>query len=170
MKICYRKWQIDDAESLCLIINDQAILNNLTDRIPYPYTIKDGKEYITSVMNSNIYAYAIEVDGSLVGSISVIPQNDIYRYSGEIGYFLAKEYWSKGIMSDVVQKVCYDILKNTDIERIYAAPFVHNRASCRVLEKSKFVYEGILRHQGYKNGQFYDMKMYSLLKKDIMNL
>lgn len=50
---------------------------------------------------------------------------------------------------------------------IYAEPFEYNAASCRVLEKAGFQYEGTLRNNAVKNGEVIDMKMYSLLKPEI---
>lgn len=51
--------------------------------------------------------------------------------------------------------------------RIYAEPFAYNIASCRVLEKAGFQYEGTLRSNAVKNGKDIDMKMYSLLKTEV---
>ena len=42
-----------------------------------------------------------------------------------------------------------------------------NVASCRVLEKAGFQYEGTLRSNAVKNGKVLDMKMYSLLKTEL---
>lgn len=58
-------------------------------------------------------------------------------------------------------------LDRSDIIRIYAEPFAHNNASCRVLEKAGFEYEGTLRSNAIKNGKVIDMKMYSLLKREV---
>lgn len=43
---------------------------------------------------------------------------------------------------------------------------VYNTASCRVLEKAGFQYEGTLRKHAVKNGQVFDMKLYSLLREE----
>ena len=48
-----------------------------------------------------------------------------------------------------------------------AEPFAYNIASCRVLEKAGFQYEGTLRSNAVKNSKVIDMKMYSLLKEEI---
>ena len=58
-------------------------------------------------------------------------------------------------------QICFD---NSDIIRIYAEPFAYNAASCRVLEKAGFQYEGTLRNNAIKNGKVIDMKLYALLK------
>lgn len=42
--------------------------------------------------------------------------------------------------------------------------FSYNTASCRVLEKAGFAFEGLLRSNAVKNGEVIDMKMYSLIK------
>lgn len=70
-------------------------------------------------------------------------------------------------MTEAVKQVCEYVLDKRDIIRIYAEPFANNTASCRVLEKAGFQYEGTLRKNAVKNGKVMDMKMYSLLKEEI---
>ena len=95
MNCLIRKWKREDAKDLCQNINDLRVLKNLTDRIPYPYHIEDAYEYIDNVIKSDdtqLFAFAIEYDQHVVGSIAVIRQEDIYRRSGEIGYFLGYDH------------------------------------------------------------------------------
>lgn len=61
--------------------------------------------------------------------------------------------------------MCDYIFQNTDIIRIFAEPFAYNTASCRVLEKAGFQYEGTLRKNAVKNGVVLDMRMYSFVKE-----
>lgn len=70
-------------------------------------------------------------------------------------------------MTEAVKQICGYVFGNSDIIRIYAEPFAYNIASCRVLEKAGFQYEGTLRSNAVKNGKVLDMKMYSLLKEEI---
>ncbi len=44
-------------------------------------------------------------------------------------------------------------------------PFAGNVASCHVLEKAGFQFEGTLHRNAVKNGKVLDMKMYALVKK-----
>ncbi len=83
-----------------------------------------------------------------------------------MGYYVAAEYWGKGIMTEAVKQICEYVFDSRDIIRIYAEPFAHNSASCRVLEKAGFQYEGTLGSNAVKNGKVIDMKMYSLLKRE----
>ena len=83
-----------------------------------------------------------------------------------MGYYIAEKYLGKGIMTEAVTQICEYVFEKSDIIRIYAEPFAHNTASCRVLEKAGFQYEGTLRSNAVKNGKVFDMKMYSLLKRE----
>ena len=162
-----REWKLSDAQNLASTINNKKILDNLRDGIPYPYTEQDGKEFINSILSADknsTFAFAIEIEGKAVGSIAVFRQNNIHFRTAELGYYLAEEYWGKGIMTEAVKQICKYVFDNTDILRIYAERFANNRGSSRVLEKAGFQFEGILRSNAVKNGAVIDMKMYSQIK------
>lgn len=80
---------------------------------------------------------------------------------------LRKNIGGRGIMTEAVKQICEYVFCKSDILRIYAEPFAYNAASCRVLEKAGFQYEGTLRSNAVKNGKVIDMKMYSLLKTEM---
>lgn len=162
-----RKWKLSDAEDLAMALSNKKIQDNLRDGLPYPYTEQDGMSYISAMLSADeneTFAFAIIVDGKAVGSIGVFRQGNIHRQTAELGYYIAEEYWGKGIMTEAVIQICEYVFEKSDIIRIYAEPFAYNAASCRVLEKAGFQYEGTLRSNAVKNGKVIDMKMYALLK------
>lgn len=162
-----RKWRLSDAADLAAALSNPNILNNLRDGLPYPYTEQDGKDYISAMLSSDVnevFAFAITVDDKAVGSIGVFRQENIHRQTAELGYYISEECWGKGLMTEAVRQICRYVFEKSDIIRIYAEPFAHNAASCRVLEKAGFQYEGTLRSNAVKNGKVVDMKMYSLLR------
>lgn len=165
-----RKWELSDAKDLALALSNKKIQDNLRDGLPYPYTEQDGKDYISSMLSANAnetFAFAVTVEDRVVGSIGVFRQENIHRQTAELGYYVAEEYWGKGIMTKAVKQICEYVFDRSDIIRIYAEPFAYNIASCRVLEKAGFQYEGTLRSNAVKHGKVIDMKMYSLLKKEV---
>lgn len=113
---------------------------------------------------NDTFAFAVTVDDKAIGSIGVFRQGNIHRLTAELGYYVAEEYWGNGIMTEAVRQICEYVFKNSDIIRIYAEPFAYNEASCRVLEKAGFQFEGVLRSNAIKNNKVLDMKMYSLIK------
>ena len=165
-----RRWELSDARDLATALSNKKIQDNLRDGLPYPYTEQDGKEFISAMLVANendTFAFAITVNGKVIGGIGAFRQGNIHRQTAELGYYIAEEYWGKGIMTEAVKQLCDYVFSNTDIIRIYAEPFAYNIGSCRVLEKAGFQYEGTLRSNALKNGNVFDMKMYSKLKTDL---
>ena len=170
MKCRIRKWELSDAKDLAAALSNRKVQDNLRDGLPYPYTEQDGKEFISAMLSADeneTFAFAIIVDDMVIGSIGIFRQDNIHRQTAELGYYIAEEYWGKGIMTEAVKQICEYVFGNSDIIRIYAEPFAYNIASCRVLEKAGFQYEGTLRSNAVKNSKVIDMKMYSLLKEEI---
>ena len=165
-----RRWELSDARDLATALSNKKIQDNLRDGLPYPYTEQDGKEFISAMLAANendTFAFAITVNGKVIGGIGAFRQGNIHRQTAELGYYIAEEYWGKGIMTEAVKQLCDYVFSNTDIIRIYAEPFAYNIGSCRVLEKAGFQYEGTLRSNALKNGNVFDMKMYSKLKTNL---
>ena len=164
-----RKWKLSDAKDLAIALSNRKVQNNLRDGLPYPYTEQDGKDYISDMLSANeddTFAFAVTADNKVVGSIGVFRQGNIHRQTAELGYYVAEEYWSRGIMTEAIKQICEYVFSKSNILRIYAEPFAYNIASCRVLEKAGFQYEGTLRSNAVKNGEVIDMKMYSLLRTE----
>ena len=170
MKCRIRKWELSDAKDLAAALSNRKVQDNLRDGLPYPYTEQDGKEFISAMLSADeneTFAFAITVNNMVIGCIGIFRQGNIHRQTAELGYYIAEEYWGKGIMTEAVKQICEYVFANSDIIRIYAEPFAYNIASCRALEKAGFQYEGTLRSNAVKNGKVIDMKMYSLLKEEI---
>lgn len=168
MECKIREWKIEDASELAEMLNNKKILDNLRDGLPYPYTKKDAAEYITAMHQadkSETFAFAITADGRVIGSIGIFRCSNIHSRTAEMGYYIGEPYWGKGMATSAVKQACRHVFANTDIIRIFAEPFAYNTASCRVLEKAGFQFEGLLRSNAVKNGRVQDMKMYALVRE-----
>lgn len=167
MNCVLRKWKLSDAKDLAEVLNNEKILNNLRDGLPFPYTEQDAEDYIAAMLSSdesNAFAYAITIGERVVGSIGAFRQSNIHRQTAELGYYLAEEYWGQGIMTDAIRQLCRIVFETTDILRIYAEPFAYNTGSRRALEKAGFMFEGTMKNNAVKNGKVLDMVLYSLTR------
>ena len=168
MEISIRRWRMSDAAALASALNNENVQKNLRDGLPFPYTVKDGEEYINAMLCSDeneTFAFAVTDGDRAIGSIGVFRCGNIHRRTAELGYYVAEEYWGRGVMTAAVKLACRHVFENSDIIRIFAEPFAYNAASCRVLEKCGFQLEGVLRSNAVKCGKIIDMKMYSLIKE-----
>ncbi len=170
MECLIRSWKMEDVADLATALNNKKVQDNLRDGLPYPYTENDAKDFITSMLQADkhtTYAFAITVGDKMIGSIGVFRKDNIHARTAEMGYYIAESFWGKGIGTSAVKQTCTYIFKHTDIIRIFAEPFAYNTASCRILEKGGFTFEGTLKKNAIKNGQVIDMKMYSNIKEGV---
>ena len=170
MEIALGPWEERFAPALAEYANNPNVFANLRDRFPHPYTEADAWDYIRLCKAEDGQAFlarAITVDGVCAGSITVTLGEDVYRRSGELGYFLGEPFWGKGIMTWAARAICREAFAKLDIVRIYAEPYAYNTGSRRVLEKAGFTLEGTLRRSVYKRGELFDSCIYGLLKEEM---
>ena len=126
-------WQRSYAPQIARLANDPGIAANLRDAFPHPYTLADAQGFIAACMAAGPgqLLLAILVDGQPAGSISLCQGQDIYRQSAELGYWLGRPYWGRGIMTQAVSQICSLGFSQLPIRRIFAEPFARNLASRR---------------------------------------
>ena len=124
------------------------------------------KTIITAYKNEKGMTWGIEdkKNGRLIGTcgfVTWIPE----LKRAEIGYALSKEYWNNGYMTEVFKKLILFGFTNMELVRIEARCKVENIGSAKVMEKAGMKFEGILRKHLICKGQFYDVKIHSIVKE-----
>jgi [ribosomal protein S5]-alanine N-acetyltransferase len=157
MIVRLREWRYDDSKALAEIANSKKIWDNVRDSLPHPYTETDAREWLEKVKDrESLTSFCVEVDGNVAGSIGVVPREDVYRKTIEIGYFIGEKFWGQGVGTEAVKQMLDFIKVNFDVVRVFAEVFEYNKASMRVLEKNGFYLETIRRKGAFKNGTFID--------------
>jgi len=160
-----RPWDPMDATALVKHANNPRVAANLRDGFPYPYTPGDAKRWLEMVgKNTEDVILAIEVRGEAAGGIGLHGLKDVYRYNGEIGYWLSETYWGKGIMTEAVGAMVDYAFEQTKWLRLFACIYDNNPSSMRVLEKNGFKPEAIHRKAVMKEGKLLDEHLFALLK------
>ena len=159
-------FRLEDKHRLAETINDVEIARN-TLTIPHPYKLEDAEWWLTERgIHKNAGAsqtnWALRnSDGLACGSISIHNKYGTNSHKDEIGYWLMRELWGQGLMTEVVKcfsKYCFE---ERHLVRLEAPIFEFNKGSARVLEKSGFECEGRLRNAYLKQGVYYDSFLYA---------
>jgi [ribosomal protein S5]-alanine N-acetyltransferase len=156
-----RPFRRGDEESLVANANDRSIWRNLRDRFPHPYHLGDAAWWIA---NAGPTHFAIDIGGHACGGIGFDREDDVFARSAEIGYWLGKPHWGKGIASLALGALTEHVFATTDLVRLHAGVFAWNPASARVLEKSGYVLEGRARDAVWKDGELTDELVYAKVK------
>lgn len=160
--VTIRKFRRNDKYRMAEIANNMKIAINLRDAFPYPYSLEDARKFINMCLRIKPYQiFAIEFEGEYVGNIGLHKQDDVYRKTAELGYFIGEQYWNRGITPRAVNLICEYGFRELDVIKIYSGVFSFNTASQRVLEKCGFELEAVLKSAVIKNGKICDEYRYA---------
>ena len=163
--VTIRKFRRIDKFRMAEIANNEKVDANLRDAFPSPYTLEDARKFISMCLRQVPYQiFAIEYEGEYVGNIGLHRQDDVYRRTAELGYFIGEPYWHKGITPRAVNLICEYGFRELDIIKIFSGVFSFNTASQRVLEKCGFILEAVLKSAVIKNGKICDEYRYARFK------
>jgi len=159
-----RSWSEDDATDLAPHADCREVWINLRDGFPHPYTVADALSFIRSSRALPVETnFAIAVDGRACGGIGLRLGEDVERVSAEVGYWLGRAYWGRGVATEALIALRDYAIEAFSLTRIWAVPYEWNVASTRVLEKAGFKLEGRLRRSAIKDGRVIDQFLYAFV-------
>lgn len=84
----------------------------------------------------------------------------------EIGFWLLKDFWGKGILNEVMLKLFENGFTKLHLNRIEGFVTSDNTKCKKALEKINFTYEGTMRESEVKNGEKINVDIYAILKSE----
>lgn len=109
-------------------------------------------------------------DGAFLGQVNYVVRSDNNfigsKHRAEIGYDLTPPYWGNGYMSEAINCAIEFIFDSTQINRIEATVHAQNKRSLDVLSRLGFRREGILREYVQWEGEYWDMALLAMLRRD----
>lgn len=171
-KYYMRDYRMSDKKDYFDYLHDDEVIEYIPEEC-IPRTMERAAEEIHYMMElfnqrrSIYWAIALKKNDRLIGSCGFNYWSRDHQRA-EISYDLSKEFWGKGIITEAVKKTCAYGFVQMNLNRIEATVVPKNKGSVRVLEKTGFQKEGILREQKLLHGTFKDSAIYSFIKKDFM--
>ncbi|MBI5065892.1 GNAT family N-acetyltransferase [Candidatus Woesearchaeota archaeon] len=172
-RIILRTLKNSDAHSIYENAKDK-IVGKYTS-LPRPYRLKHAVELIKNLHRSpqktkkekTSYDLGIELKetNKIIGMVALF-KIDKTSKNAELGFWLGKKHWNKGITSEAVKLILDFGFKKLKFKKIYAKVMHPNIASIKVLEKFHFKKEGTFRKHIFKNGKWLDDLMFGLLKSE----
>lgn len=154
----------DDAEVCTGLLQEEEIHRGLL-LMPNPYHREDFERWLVLVAEEaerfgRPLQFAIrDHAGVFLGGCGASQM--IAGHKCEIGYWLGKPTWGRGIMTAVVAALCDYLQSDFQLVRVTATVFEGNNPSMRVLEKNGFVREAFLRKHYLKQGQYLDGHLFA---------
>lgn len=127
-------------------------------------------KYILGNKTGVLWGLFDKEDGSFTGEMNYVGRRDgtiegkIRR--AEIGYNMVRKHWGKGLAAEALSEIIRHIFVTTEIHRLEAIIRPANTRSRNLASRMGFYEEGTLRDFVLWDGEYWDMVMYSLLKKE----
>ncbi|RYP91604.1 hypothetical protein DL770_002230 [Monosporascus sp. CRB-9-2] len=168
---CYCRPYLDtDAEAAAGAANDPNIARWMRDIFPHPYRLEDAENWIR-IANSRTPTRdfaIIALDGTFVGGLGLTPRTDVESRTYEMGYWVGKKHWGKGIATAAAGGLArWAFATFPDLLRLEARVYERNVGSDIVLRRAGFLKEGLLRQAIFKDGKVLDLAIYGLLRQDV---
>jgi RimJ/RimL family protein N-acetyltransferase len=176
-RLILRAFRVDDAPRVRELAGEREIAATTT-HIPHPYEEGLAEAWIGSQAERRssgqavVFAVQLRGDldapadealraGELVGAVGL--ELDQENRQAEMGYWIGKPYWGRGLATEAAQAVLRFGFEELSLNRVHAGHFEHNTSSRRVLEKIGMKCEGCRRQHVRKWGRFADLVVYGIL-------
>lgn len=164
-----REVQRKDLESINRWRNDPELTSMLG--APFRYInlevdIKWYEGYMNSRSNAVRCAITEDDKDEILGLVSLV-SIDYMNQSAEFHIMIGdKNNRGRGLGTYAVNSILKHAFKNMNLQRIELTVLDDNIHAKNLYEKCGFIYEGRKRKAKYKNGQFVDMLLYSILRDE----
>ncbi len=141
-------------------LNDPQVNRYLcTGRFP---VVREDIGFYTGEKN---FLFSVNVDNTYIGTISLHNIDWIVR-KGEVGYMLGnKNYWGKGVATEIVQLVTNYGFNRLNLNKLYAGVVDGNVGSSKALLKNGYKEYARVPQEYYLNGKLLDTTMYYKLQE-----
>ncbi len=140
-RILLRPWRDDDADALFKYASDPEV----GPRAGWPphKSVEESREVIRTIFNSDhVWAIELRATGEAIGCMGYYTYGesniDIGGNDVEVGYWLARPYWNRGICTEALKLLINFCFNEKSYRTLWADFFVDNPASGRVMEKCGF--------------------------------
>jgi diamine N-acetyltransferase len=101
-----------------------------------------------------------------IGNIGLHNLNWISR-EAEVGIVIGeKQFWSQGYGADAMRLMLRHAFNHLNLNRVFLHVYSNNPRAVRSYEKAGFVHEGRLRQAQYREGQYVDILVMSVLRSE----
>jgi [ribosomal protein S5]-alanine N-acetyltransferase len=136
-----------------VVLTDAALIFESWGRRPENFTyltaqvfasVSDAQRYIADLFSTR-QSMAFHIVTPIEGVVGLIKAS-VAGHRARVGYVLDKRVWGRGFATSALRQLVVALEATSTLSRIWATCALDNPASARVLEKTGFVREAILKN------------------------
>ncbi len=167
-RVYLRAFEPDDFKTTIIWRNDWSISNQLGGCNMFVSEAREKKWMEDTIFHSLDIKLAVclKENNLHIGNVYLTGINYINRSAESHILIGNKEYWGKGYAIEALTEILKYGFNERGLNRVEARINSDNIASLKMHEKCGYVKEGVLRQALFKNGQFKDVVIMSILKEE----
>jgi ribosomal-protein-alanine N-acetyltransferase len=165
-----REFHLSDAASIQRHADDVAVWCNLFEGFPRPYTLEHAKAWCNGGARNAAMGlvWCIERAGEAIGCVGLRPDAGWLRCNAEVGYWIGRAFWRRGIMTEALTMVTQWAWRAMpELTRLYAPIYASNEASQKVAERCGYTLEARMPQSAIKAGRVIDRVQYAIYRPDV---
>jgi len=166
-KLYLRPLEVDDAKKVCSWMNDREVLRFLSKTMPI--NLFREEEFLKTLYQDSRSFYLgimAKENDALIGMVSLVNIDTISRHA-ELALIIGeKEYWGKGYGTEADALMVNYGFRYLNLNKIYAHILAEHQVSLKLVKELGLRTDGVLREQIYRDGQYHDVVVCSILRKE----
>ena len=141
-RLILRPWSENDADSLFKYASDPDV-GPIAGWTPHTSVAESLDIIRTGVDAPEVYAVVLKETGEAVGCCGLIFGDNVddRPREAELGYWIGKPYWGRGLMSEAVHAILKRSFEVLGLDVIWCSHYDGNIRSKRVIEKAAFKFD-----------------------------
>ena len=175
-RIRLRRNERGDVSQFVRWLNDPEVRRYLSVNMPISLANEEQWFENTLKLPASEQPFAIEIRNSspknetdawqMIGNCSFMDINQI-AHSAEVGLFIGdKTCWNKGYGTEVMRVLLHFGFEALNLNRIFLRVDEANKGGIRAYQKAGFIQEGCLRQAVYRDGQYDNLLIMSVLRSE----
>jgi RimJ/RimL family protein N-acetyltransferase len=175
-RIRMRAVEHDDLPTFMKWVNDPEIIRGISAYVPL--SMADEEDWFTTMRKRlpeehnlvievrDPHQDADQVTWMTIGECSFF-NYDLRNRCAEFGIMIGdKSYWNQGYGTEAVRLLVQHGFNTLNLNRIYLRVYENNPRAIRAYVKAGFTHEGRQRQADFKDGQYLDLLVMSILKEE----
>ncbi len=170
-QVTLRELRTSDAQSLFAMLTTEEVSRFIS---PPPTTVEGFEKFIAWTLRqrrAGTYAcFAVTVDSTDTAiGIFQLRQLEAGFATAEWGFAIGSAYWGTGVFQEGAELMVNFAFDSVGVHRLEARAAVRNGRGNGALRKIGAIQEGLLRKSFYRNGEYLDQVLWSILDEDWKN-
>lgn len=172
IRVYLRALEIEDHLKIHQWRTDEVIKQNFSSYPLFTSTLNEKIWVENKILDKNSVSCAICINetNEFIGCI-FLNDIDLHNRSGHIPVFIGeKKYWGHGYATDARILMLKYAFMDRGLERIWARVIEGNDGALRMLKKTGYQVEGMLRKSCFRNGNFLNEIFLGVLREDFLKV